>query len=40
MNFVEGRQILDAILVASKVVDEWSLKGRKNILLKFDLEKA
>ena len=40
MAFVEGRQILDAILIASKAVDEWSLRGRKCVLLKLDLEKA
>ena len=40
MAFVEGRQILNAILIGSKAVDEWSLKGRKGVLLKLDLEKA
>ena len=40
MAFVEGRQILDAILIASEVVDQWSSKGRKGVLLKLDLEKA
>ena len=40
MAFVEGRQILDAILTASEAVDEWSLRGRKGVLLKLDLEKA
>ena len=36
----EGRQILDAILIASEAVDKWSLKGRKGVLLKLNLEKA
>ena len=37
---MEGRQIVDAILIASQAVEEWSLKGRKGFLLKLDLEKA
>ena len=40
MAFVEGRQIFYAILFASEPVDEWSLKGRKDVLLKLDLEKV
>ena len=40
MAFVEGRQILDAILIAFEAVDDWSSKGRKGILLKLDLEKT
>ena len=40
MASMEGRQIFYAILVASDAVDEWSLKGRKGILLKLDLERA
>ena len=40
MAFVVGRKILDAILIASEAIDEWSLKGRKGVLLKLDLDKA
>ena len=40
MAFVKGRQILDAIFIASEVVDDRSLKGKKIVLLKLDLEKA
>lgn len=40
MAFVEERLILDAILIASEAVDDWSLKGKKGVLLKLDLEKA
>ncbi|TYK07812.1 hypothetical protein E5676_scaffold1737G001060 [Cucumis melo var. makuwa] len=39
-DFRPGRQILDTILTASKVIDEWALKGRKGVLLKLNLEKG
>ena len=38
--FVEGRQILDAILVANEVVDSVLRSNRSAILCKLDLEKA
>lgn len=38
--FVQGRQIMDAILVASLTVEDWKLNNNKGFLLKLDLEKA
>lgn len=38
--FVEGRQILDAILVAAEAVGEWQTSKKKCFLLKLDYEKA
>ena len=38
--FVEGRQILDAILIANKAVDSILRRKVKRILCKPDIEKA
>lgn len=38
--FVEGHQILDAILVASETVGHWKKEKKKGFLLKLDFEKA
>lgn len=38
--FVEGRQILDAILVASGTVGHWKKERKKGFFLKLDFEKA
>ena len=38
--FVEGRQILDAFLIANKVIDSMLRKKEKGILCKLDIEKA
>lgn len=38
--FVHGRQILDAILVVAKAVEEKRLNKEQGVLLKLDLEKA
>lgn len=38
--FLEGRQILDPILIANEVVEEYRAKKKKGWLLKLDLEKA
>lgn len=38
--FVEGRQILNAALVANEVVDSRKKKGVPGILRKLDLDKA
>ena len=38
--FVEGRQILDAILIANEVVDEKRRSGEEGIVFKIDFEKA
>ena len=38
--FVEGRQILDASLVANEVIDSMTRRKEKGILCKLDIEKA
>lgn len=38
--FVDGHQIVDAILVANEVVDDIVGNGREGILCKLDMEKA
>ena len=38
--FVEGRQILDASLIANKVIDSMLKKKEKGVLCKLDIEKA
>ena len=39
-SFLEGRQILDPILIANEVVKEYRAKKKKGWMLKLDLEKA
>ena len=38
--FVEGRQILEAVLIANEVVDSIPRKKESGLLCKFDIEKA
>ncbi|XP_062112533.1 secreted RxLR effector protein 78-like [Humulus lupulus] len=38
--FVEGRQILDSVLVANEAVEEYRSKGRSGLVFKIDFEKA
>ena len=38
--FVAGRQILDTILVANEVVEEYRKEGRSGVVFKIDFEKA
>ena len=38
--FIEGRQVLDPILIANEVVEDYQAKGKKGWILKLDLEKA
>ena len=38
--FVMGRQILDASLIANKVIDSWQKRGEKGLTCKLDIEKA
>ncbi|RVW71406.1 Uridylate kinase [Vitis vinifera] len=38
--FVEGRHILDAVLIANKVVDEKRRSGEEGVVFKIDFEKA
>ena len=38
--FVVGRQILDIVLVANELVEEYRKNGRAGFVLKIDFEKA
>ena len=38
--FVEGKQILDASLIANEVIDSLMRKKERDILCKLDIEKA
>ncbi|RVW47791.1 Transposon TX1 uncharacterized 149 kDa protein [Vitis vinifera] len=38
--FVQGRQILDAVLIANEIVDEKRRSGEEGFVLKIDFEKA
>ncbi|KAJ9703126.1 hypothetical protein PVL29_004763 [Vitis rotundifolia] len=38
--FVQGRQILDAILIANEIVDERRRSGEEGVVFKIDFEKA
>ena len=38
--FVQGRQILDAILIANEIVDEKRRSGQEGVVYKIDFEKA
>ena len=38
--FVAGRQILDNVLVANEVVEEYRKEGRSGVVFKIDFEKA
>ncbi|GMP98870.1 hypothetical protein CsSME_00046588 [Camellia sinensis var. sinensis] len=38
--FVSGRHILDEVMIANEVVDEWHKAKKKGIILKLDFEKA
>lgn len=39
-TFIEGWQILDPILIANKVVEDYCAKKKRGWILKLDLEKA
>ena len=38
--FVQGRQILDLVLIANEVVEEYRVKKKEGIVFKIDFEKA
>ncbi|RVX05720.1 Transposon TX1 uncharacterized 149 kDa protein [Vitis vinifera] len=38
--FVQGRQILDAVLIANEIVDERRRSGKEGVVFKIDFEKA
>ena len=38
--FVEGRQILDVVLIANKAIDMMLRSNRSGVLCKLDIEKA
>ena len=38
--FVQGRQILDAVLIANEIVDERRQSGEEGVVFKIDFEKA
>ena len=39
-GFLEGRQILDPILIANKAVEDYRIRKKKGWIIKLDLEKA
>ncbi|RVW28020.1 Polycomb group protein EMBRYONIC FLOWER 2 [Vitis vinifera] len=39
-TFVQGRQILDAVLIANEIVDEKRRSGEEEVVFKIDFEKA
>ena len=39
-SFVAGRQILDVVLVANEIVEEYRNKGKPGVVFKIDFEKA
>ncbi|RVW34027.1 BRCA1-associated protein [Vitis vinifera] len=39
-SFVQGRQILDAVLIANEIVDEKRQSGEEGVVFKIDFEKA
>ncbi|RVW38475.1 Transposon TX1 uncharacterized 149 kDa protein [Vitis vinifera] len=39
-TFVQGRQILDAVLIANEIVDERRRSGEEGVVFKIDFEKA
>ena len=38
--FVQGRQILNAVLIANEIVDEKRRSGEEDVVFKIDFEKA
>ena len=39
-TFIKGRRLLDSILVANEVVEEYRLKKKRVAIIKLDYEKA
>ncbi|RVW87786.1 LINE-1 retrotransposable element ORF2 protein [Vitis vinifera] len=40
LTFVQGRQIMDAVLIANEIVDERRRSGEEGVVFKIDFEKA
>ena len=38
--FVEGRQILDASLIAKEIIEDWHSSKTKGTAIKLDIEKG
>ena len=38
--FVEGKNIMDGVLIANEVVDWWKKSKKKGLILKLDFQKA
>lgn len=38
--FIEGHQIIDAILIASEAIGDWEVRNKSGFVLKLDYEKA
>ncbi|XP_028058453.1 uncharacterized protein LOC114262297 [Camellia sinensis] len=38
-TFIRGRNILDGVLVANEIVNDWKKKQKQGIVLKLDFEK-